>query len=160
MKKLVILIISDYITNLYGIVKDKDNLLSHDVWSGTDYSKNVNSFSKRDNLTSSTEWAFNGKRCLKLTRQTEEFSGYTTEHIINLPTGNYKFTVKVYSPDNNGGGITLFCSEGNEIVNYAKSNNVQTISIEVTNKTITGFRISIYSSLKSVYLDEFKIISQ
>ena len=80
--------------------------------------------------------------------------------MINLPTGNYKFTAKVYSPDNTGGSITLFCSEGNELVSYTNNNTEQTVSIEVTNKTITGFRISIYSSLKSVYLDEFKIIAQ
>lgn len=80
--------------------------------------------------------------------------------MFDLPVGNYKFSLKLYSPDNNGGSITLFCEEGNEIVQYVKSDNVQIITLEVTNKTIIGFRISVYSSLKSVYLDEFKITAQ
>lgn len=141
-------------------VKDKDNLLPHDVWTGTDYTQTTSSFTKNDNLTSSTEWSYNGDRCLKLTRRTEDYAGYTTEYYQDFPKGNYKFTLKVYNPDNNGGSITLFCNEGNESVQYTQNNNVQTITIEVSNKTVIGFRISVYSSLKSVYLDEFKITSQ
>lgn len=66
----------------------------------------------------------------------------------------------MYSPDNNGGSINLFCSEGNVSLGYTKSNNVQTAIIEVTDKTIIGFRISVYTSLKSVYLDEIKIVAK
>ena len=80
--------------------------------------------------------------------------------MFNLPTGDYRFTLKLYSPDNDGGTITLLCNNEGINVSYNKSNAVQTIVIEVTNKSVTGFRISVWSSLKSVYLDEFKITAQ
>lgn len=141
-------------------VKDKNNLWNHNVWSGTDYTHNTNDFTKNENLTSSTEWSYNGKRSLKLTRRTEEHNGYTTEHYTDLPKGDYLFTLKIYSPINTGGSITLFCSEGNVTAQYPKNEDTQTISISVTDKTVIGFRISLYSSLQSVWIDDIKITPQ
>ena len=131
-----------------------------DVWSGTDYNKNTTSFTKRENIESTTEWCFNGERSLKLTRRTEEYNGYTTEYYQTLPQGNYLTSIKVYSPESSG-QITVFTASGNNVnVGYVKHSDIQTILLSVTNEGIIGLRVSIYGSQQSVYLDSISITAQ
>lgn len=138
-------------------IKDKLNLLNYNIWSGTDYLKNITGFTK--NPTSSTEWSINGERSLKLTRVAENYNDYITEITPNLPVGNYLLTFKLYAPNTNG-QITVFTNAETLTVGYAKNNNPQTISITIIDNTINMMRISIYVSLESIYLDNLSIIAQ
>ena len=143
---------------MHYFVKDKSNLLDYNLWSGTDYLKNITGFTKHP--TSSTEWSVNGERSLKLTRTSDQYNDYTTEWFQSIPTGNYLVTLKLYAPNTNG-QASLFVGANESIhVGYSKSNTVQNISISVTDNNIIGMRISVYSSLESVYLDDLSVISQ
>lgn len=135
-------------------VKDKNNLVDYNVWSGTDYLKNITGFTKSP--TSSTDWSSNGERSLKLTRTSDNYNDYTTESYFNLPAGNYLFECKLYSPNANG-RLTLFLGSENVSIDFYKSSNVQNISFTIDNDSFNGMRVSIYSSLESVYLDDVNI---
>lgn len=56
-------------------IKDKNNLMKFNVWSGTDYKKTTEGFlsGKGQFIESSTEWSFIGDRSLKITRVGDRF---------------------------------------------------------------------------------------
>ena len=130
------------------------------MWSGSDYLKNCNDFNKRHNLISSTEWGSNGDRSMKFTRTSDTYSDYSTEHMFDLPTGNYLFSCDVFSPEANG-RIYLFLEDSETVsINFSAGDNVQRVSLSVTNHLIRGLRLLNSSLSKSIFFDNFSIISQ
>ncbi|WP_296882100.1 hypothetical protein [uncultured Methanobrevibacter sp.] len=55
-----------------GGVKDKTNIVPHNVWTAGDYSKNTNKFNTWNNgvITTSNEWSSNGEYSIKFTQST------------------------------------------------------------------------------------------
>ena len=157
MKKLVILTISDYITNRTCnlFIKDKNNLISFNAWTGTDYLKNTNEFNNHP--LSSTEWSINGERSLKLTNTEDNYEHYSTSYYQTLPTGTYIIQMKLYSPVGTGRIGVMLKGEDFQNINYSASDNVQNITITVTNKTIIGLRFYKWTVGTSVYIDDLKI---
>ena len=136
------------------------NLFNYNLWSGSDYLNNCTDFNKIYNLISSIEWASNGNKSIKFTRTSNNYSDYTTEHMFNLPTGNYLFSCDVFSPEANG-RIYLFLEEPETVsINFSASEDVQRVSLSVTNHLIRGFRLVNDSLNKSIYYDNFKIVHQ
>lgn len=130
------------------------------MWSGSDYLKNCKDFNKTHNLISSTEWGSNGNRSMKFTKTSENYSDYSTEHMFDLPTGDYLFTCDVFSSEANG-KIYLFLDGSETIsINFSASENVQKISLSVTNHLIRGLRLINSSLNKSIFFDNFSITSQ
>lgn len=142
-------------------VKDKNNIIpDNNVWSGTDVLKSVSGFNRLNIISSSTDWSSIGERSFKLTRVTEEYSGYTSEYGFELPTGDYQFTVKVYSPNANGAIRLLIGESDNMAITYTASDTVQTISFTLSDNNIRGIRLSVDTSLQSSYFDDFVIVAQ
>ena len=77
-----------------------------------------------------------------------------------MPEGDYTLTCKIYSPNSNG-SVSLFISDGtNQNVEYVQSENIQNISVSVTNKSINGFRISSRVLGAVVFIDDIHLITQ
>ena len=78
-------------------VKDKNNLLSFNAWSGSDYQKNINEWAGKYNILSSTEQSKIGNHSFKLT-----YAGSSTWNSImvhELDSGDYTFECDIYSPE-------------------------------------------------------------
>lgn len=74
-----------------------------------------------------------------------------------MNTGNYLFSVKIYSPTAKG-RITIFTADnGQSTINLSANEQVQTISLSITNNAIKGFRLFNDSINKPIYYDEFII---
>lgn len=130
------------------------------MWSGSDYLNNCTDFNKRHNLISSIEWASNGDRSIKFTRTSDTYSDYSTEHMFDLPTGNYLFSCDVFSPEANG-RIYLFLEDSETVsINFSAGDDIQRVSLSVTNHLIRGLRLLNLSLSKSIFFDNFSIISQ
>ena len=138
-------------------IKDKLNLVSFNAWSGTDYLKNTTNFD--NSPISSREWCSNGERSLKLTRQSDDYSDYTTNYYSNLPCGTYLITFKLYAPNTNG-RIAVFTNEETITIDYSPQDILQDMSITITNLEINFIRFSIWTPLESIYLDDLSIIAQ
>ena len=77
-----------------------------------------------------------------------------------MPEGDYTLTCKIYSP-NSKGSVSIFISDGtNQIVEYVQSDNIQNISVSVTNKAINGFRFSSRVLSAVVFIDDIHLITQ
>lgn len=84
---------------------------------------------------------------------------YTLQYFLPEATtqGNYKFTVKVYSPTTNGRIIIALQDKDAIWVSYGVSNEIQTITLTITDSQITGFRFTVDTSLQTAYFDEIFI---
>ena len=77
-----------------------------------------------------------------------------------MPDSDYSFSVKVYSPSA-GSRIALFLKDSTQSnINIPPSNDVQTISLSITNNAITGFRLLNDSLNEPIYYDDFKLVPQ
>lgn len=114
------------------------------------------------NLKSSTDWSYNGTYSLKFQCPSRDsYNLYTTEYYCDeMPVNDYLFSVKVYSPSAES-RITLFLKDSTQLnINIHPSNDVQTISLSITNNAITGFRLLNDSINEPIYYDDFKIVHQ
>ena len=81
-------------------MKDKNNLTTYNVWSGTDYLKNTQNFSNGNGLkiSSSNSFSSNGENSLKIIRDAD--SGF----YLDMPSlsgveGTLTFKCYIYSPE-------------------------------------------------------------
>lgn len=119
-------------------------------------------FTKQTNLESIIDWSYNGERSLKFQCPSRDsYNLYTTEHYCDeMSVGDYLFSVKIYSPSATS-RIQIFNKDGNSSQIYIPSNNtIQKISLSITNKAISGFRLLNDSLNEPVYYDDFKIAPQ
>ena len=134
--------------------------MDYNIWSGSDYNRDINDFNKRNMISSSPEWSYIGNRSIKGTKIGEEWADYTTEYMFDLDQGNYLFSCNVYSP-NASGKVFIFLEDSNTgIVEFSSSENVQSLSITINNHRIIGLRLFFGTLNNPVYLDNFSIISQ
>lgn len=136
-------------------VKDKTNLVPHNVWTGTDYSADTTGFNHTC-IESSTEWSYNGTRSLKLNRFQEGYNNYTTSFVVTLPQANYIFTCRLYAPHTKG-NIILLTKEGNLEVQFSENESVQLITLSATNRSVDGVRFVNWSPNTSCFIDEISI---
>lgn len=138
-------------------MKDTNNLLPYNVWSGTDYNQNITGFTR--NPISSNNWSYDGERSLKLTRTGPNIVDYISDHDITLPTDNYKLTVKIYSPEGTGRVMVKYGTDSTSYVMFQPSNQIQTLSIQVDNENIRGVRFLSDTMNASIYIDDIALIT-
>ena len=138
-------------------MKDTNNLLDYNIWSGTDYKENIDRFNKTP--ISSNEWSNIGERSLKLTRTTDEYNNYTTETSgIELPANNYKLTANIYSP-NAYGRIVMFTGDTDQVVvSFSPNPNTQVVSVQASNTKCRGFRLLNDTKGQSIWLDNVSLV--
>ena len=138
-------------------MKDTNNLLDYNIWSGTDYNNDITGFNKTP--TSSNEYSSIGENSLKLTRTTDDYNNYTTEHMKSLPSNNYRLTVDVYSPKATG-RIVIFIGDDNQVMtNFGSSPNVQSILLQADNTNFRGFRLLNDTKGQSIWLDNISLVA-
>lgn len=138
-------------------MKDTNNLLDYNIWSGTEYTHDITGFSKTP--TSSNEYSSIGENSLKLTRTTDDYNNYTTEHMNSLPSNNYRLTVDVYSPKS-GGNLVMFTGDTDQVnVLFNPSPNVQSLSLQANNTNFRGFRLLNYTKGQSIWLDNISLVA-
>ena len=138
-------------------MKDTNNLLDYNIWSGTDYSNDITGFSKTP--ISSNEYSSIGENSLKLTRTTDDYNNYTTEYMKSLPSSNYRLTVDVYSPQA-GGNLVMFIGDTVQVnVVFNSSPNVQSLSLQANNTNFRGIRLLNYTKGQSIWFDDFSLVS-
>ena len=141
-------------------IKDKDNLVNYNAWSGTDFLKNANGFTNAICIESSNEWNSNGDCSLKLIRKSGTYNEYSTLYNISLAKNNYIFSCRLYSPQAIG-EIIIVSNEGNIHTSYPSNNQFQLITITVTNQSIGNIRFVNWGNIgDSVYIDDVKLIIQ
>lgn len=137
-------------------MKDTNNLLDYNIWSGTDYNNDITGFNKTP--TSSNEYSSIGENSLKLTRTTDDYNNYSTEHMKSLPSNNYRLTVDVYSPKTSG-NLVMFTGDADQVnVLFNPSPNVQSLSLQANNTNFRGIRLLNYTKGQSIWLDNISLV--
>lgn len=147
-------------------VKDKDNLLTHNQWSCTDYLKNTTGFTHSPYCTieSSTEYSVNGERSLKVNK-TEDGNAYARielndsflEKIINI-TGNVKtISGQVYFQllEINGGIINT-----SQISIPGGSDDEFSLTLQTGTENTQIILQIIYFDYNGIFLDNLKLTVQ
>ena len=121
-------------------VKDKNNLVNHNIWSGTDYLKNTSGIVTSPTITksSTTEWSSNSERSLKLEGSVESYAAASLEELTGLEIGaELTATVSVLNNHSSNAQLRFMELEGNEFnsVEIPSSSDVQEISISRTKST-------------------------
>ena len=147
-------------------MKDTNNLLDYNVWSGTDYNNNTNGFINQQlKLTSSNKFCVIGEQSLEICKDGN--NNWCSIDITSvIATGNtYRFSCEVYSPNSNG-VITLRESGGNVVsISYVKSDIIQTVSgvipITITpSSTKKAYFQLLNNTSNPAYFDNFSLVGQ
>lgn len=137
-------------------MKDTNNLLDYNIWSGTEYTHDITGFSKTP--ISSNEYSSIGENSLKLTRTTDDYNNYTTEYMKSLPSSNYRLTVDVYSPQA-GGRIVMFTGDTEQVMtSFSPSPNVQSISLQANSTNFRGIRLMNDTKGQGIWFDNFSLV--
>lgn len=129
-------------------------MVSFNVWSGTDYTKDTTDFNNTC-IESSTDWSYTGERSLKLTRVQDSYNYYTTSFDVSLPKSDYHFSCRLYAPYSNGQVIVT--GDANVSTNFSSNKNVQLISVSLSNQPIVSVRFVNWSANTSIFIDEISI---
>jgi len=145
-------------------IKDKSNILPHNLWSGGDYSSNINwTDLVNEEITLSSEWKCNGEYCLKFT-STEVIHKF----VVDLPytTSGDELTLKLNCLTRQQGLVLKLLQYANsswetESCYIPKSDNVQEPSITInTSENILKIRFLIegYDGLnKTFFIDNIRL---
>lgn len=149
---------------LYSI-KDKLNLVNHNMWSGTDYlsnTNNINTFSETITISSSTEFSVNGERSIKAIT-TSSTNGVQVVQTPPIPAEigkTYLAELYIYNPNNPTAirilesGSTLFST-----VELPINLNWEKVTISRTIQSSESFALMIFSRLPNTfYIDQVNII--
>lgn len=150
--------------DLTMFVKDKENLLPFNVWSGTEYLKNTNNFTYTNlTINSSKEWSSKGEYSLQITASLDSYA--RVEFINNIPTlkdETYVGSIDIFNNSKNN--IALRFVENitgiTQDVSIPSSNSMQTISITRTilsDSTDLRFQL-IFRNAMTVYVDNILLI--
>lgn len=157
----------DYSSTLQIFIKDKDNLLDYNVCFATEYDGNTKGFITGDgqNIESSTEWASQGTRSLKITRVGNSYI-WTDVPIMDVFEGDSLFGELTIKNDCNMSIFFVFFDEKGNFylqnrIKIQKSNIAQKIKInETVSKNIkkVHLRFCIDDDIgSSAYVDDIKI---
>lgn len=155
--------------DLTMFVKDTDNLFSYNIFSGSDYLKNVSDVTCKQEgqkTVSSTEWSFTGERSFKLTRESENYV-WTLFPIYNFNGTTISCSLKVYCP-NGSCDMWLVEVKNNEVkrssVRVPSGNTVRTIeltrNLEFENPEYIGIRVNLISLGDIVFVDNLFLTAQ
>lgn len=145
-------------------MKDTNNLLSYNVWSGSEYDGSISGFSKTSNLTliPSNEFSIIGECSIKGIRTADSSYYVDIQRLTTLSVGNtVTSTFKVYT-SNTAVNVALFSGNQGDIsfVTVYASNLVQEISVSGVVPTNSGYiatRIQAYEKNKPFYIDDISL---
>lgn len=123
---------------MFHSVKDKENLLPYNVWSGSDYTNNIEGFYAPVHIISSSdEWSNQGNKSLKIISETLDYS-YTRFYFITATEGD-KFNVTLKALNNSGNTLVLRVIETTnshfQDVEIPSSSETQLINTNFTSTT-------------------------
>lgn len=139
-------------------MKDNNNLLSYNIWSGSEYYRNTSEIIPNGlTITPSSEFATIGENSFKIIRTGTNY--YLTIYITNLLTNNKTYTayIDVYSPTTSG-SITLRDSAGTNNISYSAINSVQTVSLSKQFSTSSNCSIQLTCSTGPVFIDNIRLV--
>ena len=146
-------------------VKDKDNILSHNVWSATDYNNNINDFTPKSTITasSSSEWVVNGFHSLKIVSEQSSTIWQSIKIYVSDLNKDDEVNFKCKVLNKNDSFCQLTLSENvngsyshSETVNVPISEDTQEISISnyIISQEITNLIISSNMSIGEIFIDD------
>ena len=114
-------------------MKDNNNLLSFNVWSGGDYKQSTDGFiSSNCKLTTSNKFSINGENSLKITTQIrDDWPLADTNRIYDKLSGNITAELKIYAPEGDMLIILFAYSPNKDIARIIvpKNDNIQSIKL-------------------------------
>ncbi|MBQ2653097.1 MAG: Ig-like domain-containing protein [Methanobrevibacter sp.] len=148
--------------DLSMFIKDKDNFLTHNQWTCTDYLKNTNGFTNSIycQILSTTDYYSNGERSLKIIKTGDgaayariKFTGDILEKTITL-RGILKNNSLTSS-------ISLFEMYDNEIINHATvgvpANFLQEVSLSLTTTNQNDYLIIQFLVYDEAVIDDLQL---
>ena len=146
-------------------VKDKNNVLSFNAGSGSDYLRNINEWAGKYNIFSSTNQAKIGNASFMLT-----YYGSTTWNsmiVSELTEGSYTFECDIYSPECTC-DISIISKEGDSTITTNKvvsTVNSEWQHITINNSITEGQYFQLFfvnnsgtTNNKAVYIDNISLI--
>lgn len=150
-------------------VKDKLNLFSYNIFSGSDYLKNVSDVTCRQQgqkIVSSDEWSFTGNRSFKITLEGDDFQ-WCLFSVYNFNGTNISSSLKAYCPQ---GSCSIWLVEikndsiKRSSVTVPSANIVQTIeltrNLEFENPDYIGIRVNLVNAGDIVFIDDLFLTAQ
>ena len=154
---------SVYKSNILGVfVKDNNNLLDYNVWSGTDYQDNIGTIAGHKTLvTSSNDYSTNGEKSFKITFTGNSFEYINFQTITGIVNKTYTGHIKVL---NIGGPCTfrLINRDTNQHVDVTipSSNNSQVLTNNIKLNDNGLLLLQINSTQNTViYVDDMVLTS-
>lgn len=150
-------------------VKDNKNLFSYNIFSGSDYLKNVSDVTCRQQgqkIVSSDEWSFTGNRSFKITLEGDAFQ-WCLFPVYNFDGTNISISLKVYCP-NGSCDIWLVEVKNDSLkkssVRAPSEHTVQTIeltrNLEFENPDYIGIRVNLLNVGDIVFVDDLSLTTQ
>ena len=130
--------------NIFNFVKDKNNLLIHNLWTCGDHLKNtmgIRGFNEGLTIDLSNDYKINGEYCFKYTASLNQYQGVAFEP-TTLPVNTNKVTVTLTVLNLTGGNMEVRLTENgaNKTITVPQSETSQEITIE---KDVTTTSIQI-----------------
>ena len=139
-------------------MKDTNNILSHNLWSGSDYENKTNEIIPNGvTITPSKEFSSIGESSFKIIRTGT--NNYLSIDIKSLLTNNKTYTtyMDIYSPTTNG-SIILRDSNGNNTVSYSAGAAIQTVSVTKTFSLSGNCYLQLVCSTGPVFIDNICLV--
>lgn len=143
-------------------VKDTNNLLEYNQWSGTDYTKDITGITSLNNsiIESVNKWSDIGENSFKLTRTDNSLTTVCRMNITNLTIGsNITLKLTTYNTNSN---ITIRLMDDNTIISdvvvpKSDTSTIVSLSGDVTNTTLI-MRVILSNNNSYCYLDNISVI--
>ena len=154
---------SVYKSNILSVfVKDTNNLLEYNQWSGTDYTKDITGITSLNNsiIESMNKWSDIGENSFKLTRTDNSLTTACRMNITNLTIGsNITLKLTTYNTNSN---ITIRLMDDNTIISdvvvpKSDTSTIVSLSGDVTNTTLI-MRVILSNNNSYCYLDNISVI--
>ena len=138
-------------------MKDTNNKLDYNQWSGTEYNNNTTRITSLNNsmIESVNNWSDNGECSFKITRKDASLTTVCRMNIPNLTVGsNITLKLTVYTPDTN---TTVRLMDDNNIISdvvvpQSDTPTIVNLNGNVTNSTLI-MRIVMANNNSYCYLD-------
>ena len=143
-------------------VKDKANLLSHNLWSCGDYLKNttgIGSVNEGLSIDMSQDYKLNGEYSFKYASSLNQYQGMNFEPVI-LPDNSSKAILSLTVLHLTGGNMEVRLTENgnNKTITVPQNNNRQEITIEKDVTTTTLQITIIFRSANIIsYVDNMRL---
>ena len=151
---------------MHHFVKDKNNLVSYNVWSCTDYDGSTNEFTPKNTITatSTTEWSINGTHSLKTTTVNDVVWNAIRIYLYDIHKNDeVTCNCTILNPDCEYLNFALIENVSGTYTNFIQvsippSNTPQNITLTGTvSQDISSLIITYSQSKGTVYIDNIQL---